>query len=213
MSDTLKQLTEAVIAGNATLAGKITEQALAEGIAPTKVLTDGLIAGMSVVGVRFKAEEIFVPEVLIAARAMKTGVEILRPRLAGEAVPMAGTIVLGTVQGDLHDIGKNLVAMMMEGVGFKVIDLGVNVAPERFVEAINEHEPDLVGMSALLTTTMPMMKETLEAFKAAGVRGRVKVVVGGAPVNENFARQIGADGYAPDAGSAADLAKALVVTG
>jgi 5-methyltetrahydrofolate--homocysteine methyltransferase len=165
---------------------------------------------MDRVGADFKSGDLFVPEVLIAARAMRAGMDILRPLLAESDVPSAGKIVLGTVAGDLHDIGKNLVAMMLEGGGFDIVDLGIDIAPEKFVEAVKTEQADLVGMSALLTTTMPSMEKIIDALKAAGVRDSVKVMIGGAPVTQDYADRIGADGYAPDAASAVDLARALV---
>ncbi|MGQ9780212.1 MAG: corrinoid protein [Bacillota bacterium] len=206
----LKALAEALIAGNAQKVKELTEEALKEGIHPATIVNEGLIAGMSVVGQRFKNNEIYVPEVLIAARAMHAGLNILKPLLAEKKVQPVGKVVIGTVKGDLHDIGKNLVAMMLEGAGFEVIDLGIDVSPQKFVEAVQTHNPHHVAMSALLTTTMPMMKETIEALKAAGLRDKVKVMIGGAPVTQQYADQIGADGYAPDAASAAELAKALL---
>ncbi|MCL6591492.1 MAG: corrinoid protein [Firmicutes bacterium] len=206
----LKALAEALIAGNAPKVKELTEAAIAEGLHPATIVNEGLIAGMSVVGQRFKNNEIYVPEVLIAARAMHTGLNLLKPLLAEKKVEPVGRVVIGTVKGDLHDIGKNLVAMMLEGAGFEVIDLGYDVSPQKFVEAVKTHNPHHVAMSALLTTTMPAMKETIEALKAAGLRDKVKVMIGGAPVTQQYADQIGADGYAPDAASAAELAKALL---
>lgn len=186
-----------------------TEQAIADGVPVMEVLEEGLISGMSVVGEDFKHNRIYVPEVLIAARAMKTAVEVLKPLLTQSGgTPSSGTLIMGTVKGDLHDIGKNLVCMMAEGAGFKVVNLGVDQAAEKFVDAVREHEADVVGMSALLTTTMLYMKTVIEALKEAGL-GHVKVCVGGAPVSAKFAREIGADGYAPDAASAVDLFKSL----
>ncbi len=187
----------------------LTEQALGEGLDPGKVLNDGLVAGMNVVGQRFKNNEFYVPEVLIAARAMKSAMELLRPKLASSGHQAKGTVAIGTVRGDLHDIGKNLVAMMLEGAGYDVMDLGVDVKPERFVEAIKEGA-DVVAMSALLTTTMPAMKETIEAITSEGERGKAKVMIGGAPVTQNYADEIGADGYAADAASAVDTANVLL---
>lgn len=206
----LKEIAEALIAGNAPKVKELTHKALEEGIGAGIIIKDGLIAGMSVVGERFKKNEVYVPEVLIAARAMHAGLDILKPLLAeGELEPI-GTFVIGTVKGDLHDIGKNLVSMMMEGAGFKVINLGVDISPDKFVEAVKEHKPDVVGLSALLTTTMTAMKDTIEALEAAGVRDQVKVIIGGAPVTQNYSDEIGADGYGPDASSAVDVAKALL---
>jgi len=204
----LKALADAVIKGDQGTAVEITKAALSEGTAPKTVLDEGLIAGMDVVGARFKKNEIYIPEVLIAARAMKMAMEVLEPELVKAGVEPIGKLVIGTVQGDLHDIGKNLVAMMLKGAGFEVIDLGVDVAPEKFVAEAKAHGVQLVGMSALLTTTMPGMEKTIKALQEAGVG--VKVMVGGAPVTESFAQKIGAQGFAPDAASAVDTAKSLV---
>jgi 5-methyltetrahydrofolate--homocysteine methyltransferase len=178
-------------------------------MAPGDILAGGLISGMDEVGRDFKAGDLFVPEVLIAARAMHSGMNVLRPLLAEGDVPSAGRYVIGTVKGDLHDIGKNLVKMMLEGAGFETIDLGTDVEPNAFVEAVREHQPNLVGMSALLTTTMTQMKATVEALDEAGLRDSVKIMIGGAPVTAAFAEQIGADAYAPDAASAVDVAREL----
>lgn len=210
MTDTLNALKEAVIVGNASAAKELTEKALAENISAKQILDEALIPGMTVVGEKFKNNEYYVPEVLIAARAMYSALDILRPILSKSEVETKGTVVIGTVKGDLHDIGKNLVRMMLEGGGFKVIDLGVDVAPEKFIEAINEHNAQILAMSALLTTTMPSMKTTIEALKSVGIRDKVKVMVGGAPVTQQWADEIGADGYAPDAASAVDKAKELL---
>jgi len=174
------------------------------------VLNDGLIAGLSVVGEKFKANEFYVPEVLIAARAMKSGMEILAPKLSEAGVEPIGRIVLGTVKGDLHDIGKNLVSMMLQGGGFEVIDLGTDVPTEKFVSAAKENDAKVVGLSALLTTTMPQMGEVVKAIQEAGLKGKVKTIIGGAPVTQGFADEIGADGYASDAAAAVDTTKALV---
>lgn len=182
-------------------------QALAEGIEPAKVLNDALISGMTQVGQLFEDGEFFVPEMLVAARAMQAGVAILKPRLVEDDVKPIGRVVIGTVKGDLHDIGKNLVAMMLEGVGFEVVDLGTDVTPEKFTDALTEHEAQLLGMSALLTTTMPSMRAVIEKLKEAGLREKVKVMIGGAPVTQNYANEIGADIYAPDGPSAARKAK------
>ncbi len=205
----LGALAQAIITGNAADAKALTEAALAEGVSPSDVLNNGLIAGMNVVGERFKNNEFYVPEVLIAARAMKNAMEVLRPKLAASGVEPKGRVAIGTVRGDLHDIGKNLVAMMLEGAGFEIIDLGVDVKPEQFVDAVRDGA-DVVAMSALLTTTMPAMKETIEALKATQVRDKACVLIGGAPVTQNYCNEIGADGYAPDAASAVDTAKALL---
>lgn len=205
----LSALAENLINGKAPEVKKLTEEALAEGVAPGEVLNDGLIKGMSVVGERFKNNEFYVPEVLIAARAMHAGMDILKPALAESGVKPIGRIMLGTVKGDLHDIGKNLVAMMMEGAGFEVVDLGIDVSPEQFVESAKDGG-GVIAMSALLTTTMTAMKTTMDALVEAGVRDSVKVLIGGAPVTQNYADEIGADGYARDAASAADKAKELI---
>lgn len=210
MTDTLNALKEAVIVGNAPAARELTEKALAEDISAKQILDEALIPGMTVVGEKFKNNEYYVPEVLIAARAMYAALDILRPILSKSEVEVKGTVVIGTVKGDLHDIGKNLVRMMLEGGGFRVIDLGVDVAPEKFIEAIKDNNAQILAMSALLTTTMPSMKVTIDALKDAGLRDKVKVMVGGAPVTQQWADEIGADGYAPDAASAVDKAKELV---
>ena len=186
----LKALADAVIKGDQGTAVEITKAALSEGTAAKSVLEEGLIAGMDVVGARFKKNEIYIPEVLIAARAMKMAMEVLEPELAKAGVEPVGKLVIGTVQGDLHDIGKNLVAMMLKGAGFEVIDLGVDVSPEKFVEGAKSNGVQLVGMSALLTTTMPGMEKTIKALQDAGVSA--KIMVGGAPVTESFAQKIGA---------------------
>jgi len=207
--DLLQELAQAVINGNAPNAKELAQKAIDNGMDPGEVLNQGLIVGMNEVGRRFKANEFYVPEVLIAARAMHAAMDVLKPLLAQSDMEPAGKVIIGTVKGDLHDIGKNLVAMMLEGGGFEVIDLGVDVSPEKFLEAVNEHQPNLVGLSALLTTTMPAMKTTIDALVEAGVRDKVKVMIGGAPVTQRYADEIKADGYAPDAASAVDLAREL----
>ena len=204
------ELTTALINGKAPVVRELTEKALAEGEKPGDVLNKGLVAGMSVVGQKFKDNEFYVPEVLIAARAMKNGMQILRPKLAESGVQPVAKVAIGTVRGDLHDIGKNLVAMMMEGAGFEIVDLGVDVKPEQFVQSVKEKNTGLICLSALLTTTMPAMKETILALSDAGIRSDVCVMIGGAPVTQNYANEIGADGYAPDAASAVDQAKVLL---
>ncbi len=206
MSD-LAALTEAIKKGNRAEATKLTKAAIDGNVNPKDILS-ALVTGMDDVGVRFKANQIFVPEVLIAARAMKESMALLEPLLAKAGIKPAFTAVIGTVQGDLHDIGKNLVAMMWKGANIQVVDLGTNVSPEKFVAAAKEHNAQIVGLSALLTTTMPAMKTTVEAIKAAGLT-QTKVVIGGAPITQEFATQIGADGYSPDAASAVDLARKL----
>lgn len=204
----MKALSEAVIRGDQTKALEITRAAISEGVPPGIILNDGLIAGMNVIGERFKNNEVYIPEVLIAARAMKSALEVLAPKLVEAGVEPVGKAVMGTVQGDLHDIGKNLVAMMLKGAGFDVVDLGVDVSAAKFVEKAKETKAKLVGMSALITTTMPSMEKTIKALKDAGLA--VKTMIGGAPVTQAYADRIGADGYAPDAASAVDLAKSLI---
>ncbi|MGD0576265.1 MAG: corrinoid protein [Anaerolineales bacterium] len=206
---TIQQIAEAVIGGKAAATQQEVKNALQAGIKPEQILSEGLIAAMSEVGARFERGEFYVPEMLIAARAMQSGLSILRPLLTEQAMAMRGKVVIGTVKGDLHDIGKNLVAMMLEGAGYEVVDLGTDVPPEKFASAVREHHPALVGMSALLTTTMRNMKETIEAIEDIGLRGQVKIIVGGAPLTEAFAKEVGADGYAPDASRAVALAKSL----
>ena len=204
----LKALSEAIIKGDQKTAVDITRAAINEGMAPATILGDGLIAGMSVIGIRFKANEVYIPEVLIAARAMKMAMEILEPKLIEAGVKPLGKAIIGTVQGDLHDIGKNLVAMMLKGAGFEVVDLGVDVSADKFVAKAKETNPHLVGLSALLTTTMPSMEKTIRALKDAGISA--KTMIGGAPVTQAYADKIGADGYSADAASAVDLAKSLL---
>ncbi len=204
----LKALADAVIKGDQNTAVEITKAALAESTPAKSVLDEGLIAGMDIIGARFKKNEVYIPEVLIAARAMKMAMAILEPELAREGVEPLGKCLIGTVQGDLHDIGKNLVAMMLKGAGFDVVDLGVDVEPEKFVEQVRAANAHVVGLSALLTTTMPGMEKTLKALRDAGAS--IKVMIGGAPVTPDYADRIGADGYAADAASAVDIAKSLV---
>ena len=206
----LKELASALMRGDAPGVEKLTKEAIDAGIGAKEILEEGLIAGMHVVGERFKNNEIYVPEVLIAARAMHTGMKVLEPLLVKAGVKPVGTIAMGTVRGDLHDIGKNLVGMMLRGNGFKVIDLGIDVTPQKFVEVAKNEGVNLIGMSALLTTTMPSMKATIDELQKAGLLGKVKVMIGGAPVTQRYAAEIGADGYAPDAASAVDKAKALL---
>ena len=206
----LKQISENLIQGKADKVKELTQRSVDEGQDVSKILNEGLLAGMSVVGDKFKKNEFYVPEVLIAARAMKAGMQIIRPLLAEKGVKGAGKIILGTVRGDLHDIGKNLVGMMLEGAGFEITDLGVDVPPEKFVEAAKEKDVDIIGLSALLTTTMPGMKDVIEAIKSSDLKDKVKVMIGGAPVTQDYADEIGADGYAPDAASAVDKAKQLI---
>jgi len=206
----LEELKRAVLSGDDERAAELTKKALEEGIEPGKVLNEALIPAMEIVGREYEEGERYVPEMLISAEAMKAAMEVLRPRLMETGVRLKGKVVIGTVEGDLHDIGKNLVAMMLEGAGFEVIDLGVEVTAERFVQAVREHKPDVLGMSALLTTTMIHMPEVIEALKEAGLREEVKVIVGGAPVTQEYAEKIGADGYAPDAANAVAVVKKLL---
>lgn len=201
---------EALYGGDAETVAKLTQQALDNGDAPDQVLAEGLVRGMNVVGVDFRDGELFIPEVLMAADAMKAGMELLRPLLAEGKSTSLGTVVIGTVQGDLHDIGKNLVGMLLEGAGFDVVDVGIDVAPEKFAEAVKEHKADVIGLSALLTTSMTMMVPTMEALANAGVRDSVKVLVGGAPVTQDYATEINADGYASNAASAVDKVKEML---
>jgi 5-methyltetrahydrofolate--homocysteine methyltransferase len=210
MSDILAKLAQAVIEGDRESTPGLTQQALDEGLDPGVILNEGLMPGMAHVGEAFRSGDMFVPEVLLAARAMQASMDLLRPLLVETDAKMAGKIVIGTVKGDLHDIGKNLVAMMCEGAGFEVTDLGRDVDPSRFVEAVKEVSAEIVAMSALLTTTMRSMELTIKALQEAGLRDQIKIMVGGAPVTQEFADQIGADGYAPNAAAAADLAKNLV---
>jgi 5-methyltetrahydrofolate--homocysteine methyltransferase len=209
-SNILEQIASNLYSGEDKVVADLVQQSLDQGMSPAEILNDGLIAGMDEVGKDFKAGDLFVPEVLIAARAMHAGMDVLRPLLSESDVPSAGKYVIGTAQGDLHDIGKNLVKMMLEGAGFETVDLGTDVRPEDFVAAVQEHQPQVLGISALLTTTMPGMKATIEALQEAGLRDTVKIMVGGAPVTAAFAEQIGADAYAPDAATAVDIARGLV---
>ena len=201
-------LTQAIIAGKRKEVPELVQQCLAAGETAGTIVEQRLVPGMAIVGEKFKQNEIFVPEMLIAARAMKEALKILEPLLAAAGVKPEHNAVIGTVEGDLHDIGKNLVAMMWKGANIEVIDLGVNVPPARFVEAVKQHQPKLVGLSALLTTTMPTMRDTVKALRDAGLA--VKIVIGGAPITLEYAREIGADGYAADAGSAVDAAMELL---
>ena len=210
MSELLGKMAESLIAGNIDKVVGFTKEALAGGALPKDILDQGLLAGMDVVGQRFKAEEMFIPEVLRCAKCMHGAMEILRPLLAETGAEPIGTFVVGTVKGDLHDIGKNLVGMMFEGAGFDVVDLGIDKEPQAFVDAVKAHKAKLVGLSALLTTTMPKMGETINAIKEAGIRDQVKIMVGGAPVTASFAKEIGADGYASNAASAVEKGKELL---
>ena len=210
MSTIYEELFTAILEGNNEITPTLVQKGLDEGLVPKDILDHGLVVGMNEVGARFKAGDMYVPEVLMSAEAMQAGLKILRPLLVSSGAQLIGKIVLGTVKGDLHDIGKNLVGMMCEGAGFEVIDLGFNVEPERFVEATKEHQPQIVGLSALLTTTMRAMAHTIKAFEEAGLRDKVKIMVGGAPVDAEFSRRIGADGYGSNAPAGVDLAKRFV---
>ncbi len=210
MEEILDKIAKELITGNEAEVKRLAQEALDKDANAREILDNGLLSGMDVVGKRFKAGDMFIPEVLLCARCMHSAMDILKPLLAEGDVNGAGTVVIGTVEGDLHDIGKNLVAMMLQGAGFKVIDLGSNIKPQAFVGAVKEHNPDIVGMSALLTTTMPKMKETIEALTEAGVRDKIKIMAGGAPVTQDFVYKIGGDGYGANAASAAERAKALV---
>jgi 5-methyltetrahydrofolate--homocysteine methyltransferase len=208
--EVLQKISEELQVGNYQEVPKLIQEALNAKIPPAKILSDGLVAGMDIVGDKFRRDELFMPEVLISAKAMQSGMEVLRPKLIEVGAKLAGKVIVGTVKGDLHDIGKNLVGMLMEGAGFQVIDLGIDVASEKFVETVKSQKPDIIGLSALLTTTMPKMKEVIESLVEAGVRKSVKVMVGGAPVTEKFAKDVGADAYAPDAASAVEKARELI---
>lgn len=206
----LKQLHDAVLTGNAKTAKAVTETALAEGVEPMTLVQQYMMPAMAEVGRRFECNEYFVPELLLAARAMKASLELIRPLLQASGTEPVGRVAVGTVKGDLHDIGKNLVSAMLEGGGYEVIDLGVNVSPEQFIAAIKEKGANIIAMSALLTTTMPSMKTTMDALKEAGVREQVKVLVGGAPVTQKYADEIGADGFSETAAGAVAAAKKVV---
>ncbi|MCE5242775.1 MAG: corrinoid protein [Syntrophobacteraceae bacterium] len=201
---------EALIAGDQAKLAGLTRTALDNGVAARQILNDGLITGMDIIGEKMENEDMFIPEVLLAAKAMSGILETLKPLLSEGDVRVAGKAVIGTVKGDLHDIGKNLVAMMLESSGFEVFNLGVDVTPEKFLAAAKENDADMLCLSALLTTTMPMMKKVIDAFVESGMRSRVKILVGGAPVTQKYAEEIGADGFAPDAGSAVKLAKSIL---
>ena len=206
----LEDISASLQKGKAKEVKELVQQAIDQGIGARAILEEGLLAGMGVIGGKFKRNEVFVPEVLIAARAMNAGAALLKPYLATAGVEATGKVILGTVKGDMHDIGKNLVRMMMEGKGLEVIDLGVDVSAEKFVQAVNDHNADIVALSALLTTTMNEMKVVIEALNAAGIRDKVKVMIGGAPITESFRVTIGADAYTSDAASASDSAIALI---
>jgi 5-methyltetrahydrofolate--homocysteine methyltransferase len=212
MEALIKEIHTAVIEGQSALVQEKVNAALAAGVDATVILNDGMISAMAEVGQLFQEGECFVPEMLIAARAMQTGMALIKPSLQEAGAKSAGKIVIGTVKGDLHDIGKNLVAMMLEGAGFEIVDLGTDVAPEKFIAVVRENDPQIVAMSALLTTTMLAMETTLTALKDAGVREQVKVMIGGAPITQSYAHQIGADGFSPDASRAVAVAKSLIST-
>ena len=205
----LKKITESLIQGNVSQIRELVQEAIDDGQDTGMILQEGLIAGMNVIGDRFKMNEIYIPEVLIAARAMKEGMVLLRPLIASEEIKNEGAIVLGTVKGDLHDIGKNLVGMMLEGAGFDVIDLGIDVDPEKFVEATKENNASIIGLSCLLTTTMAAMEDAILSINNSRLNAKVKIMIGGAPITQKYADEIGADGYAPDAARAVDLARQL----
>ena len=209
MSRLFERMSTAVLEGDIDNAAKLVERSLNKGLAAKDILDNGLVPGMDEVGIRFRRGDMFVPEVIMSADAMSAGLEILRPELVASGVKLIGKMVMGTVKGDLHDIGKNLVDMMCEGAGFEIIDLGFNVAPDVFVSAIKEHQPDIVGMSAMLTTTMRAMGYTIKSIEEAGLRDQVQIIVGGAPVDQEFANRIGADGYGSNAATAVELAKRL----
>jgi 5-methyltetrahydrofolate--homocysteine methyltransferase len=206
----LESLAQSIIEGDIDQVVSATKSLVGEGKNPVEIINDGLIAGMNVVGVRFKAGDMFVPEVLMSAKAMGSAMDIVKPLIADSDMPSSGKILIGTVKGDLHDIGKNLVAMMLESGGFDVVNLGIDISPDDFLDAIDEHQPDIVGLSALLSTTMPAMKETIDAIAEEGLRDKVKIIVGGAPITQAFADEIGADGFAPDAAAATDLCRTLL---
>jgi corrinoid protein of di/trimethylamine methyltransferase len=208
---TLEQISELLQQGKAKNVQELVGQALAEGHTAVDILNQGLLAGMSIIGVKFKANEVYVPDVLIASRAMNAGMEVLKPHLVGSDVKPLGKVILGTVEGDLHDIGKNLVKIMLQGSGFEVVDLGVDVSAEKFIAKIREEQPRFVAISALLTTTMTNMEKVIKAIEKEGLRDQVVIMIGGAPVTASFAQSIGADLYAPDAASAADVAKTKIV--
>lgn len=208
--DLIQNIYREVVEGNQKAVKEAVQAALDANLAADVILSDGLIAAMGEVGSLFEQGEYFVPEMLVSAKSMQEGLNLLRPLLVAQGIEPIGKVVIGTVKGDLHDIGKNLVSMMLEGAGFEVVDLGTDTSPEKFIDAIHQHQPQLIGMSAMLTTTMPNMRHVITALESAGMRQSVKVMIGGAPVTETFASQIGADGYAPDASRAVALAKSLL---
>jgi len=210
MSRIFERISTAILEGDSEKAASLAQRALDSGESPKDVLDNALVVGMGEVGARFKRGDMFVPEVLMSAEAMQAGLSVLRPHLLASGAKLVGKIVMGTVKGDLHDIGKNLVSMMCEGAGFDIIDIGFNAEPDKFIAAIKEHQPDIVGMSAMLTTTMRAMGHTIKAIEEAGLRDQVKIMVGGAPVDAEFAKRIGADGYGSNAPAGSDLAKQFV---
>ena len=210
METVIKEIYDGILNGNQKVVPVKVNEALDASMDPAYVLNEGMVAAMAEVGRLFEEGEYYVPEMLIAARAMQAGLAVLKPRLVQSDFKSAGKVAIGTVKGDLHDIGKNLVSMMLEGAAFEIVDLGTDVSPEKFVEAVQTSGANIIAMSALLTTTMPNMKNTIEALQAAGIRDKVKVMIGGAPVTDSYAQQIGADGYSPDASRAVALAKSLV---
>jgi 5-methyltetrahydrofolate--homocysteine methyltransferase len=208
--DTLNEISERIQQGDEEKVPELTRQAVEQKVPPKKILDEGLIGGMNIIGERYKAHEIFLPQVLLAAKAMYAGMEVLRPLFVKEGMPSVGKVVIGSVQGDLHDIGKNLVGIMLKGAGFEVVDLGNDVPPEKFVEAATKEDATVIGMSALLTTTMPVMKRTVDLLEEKGLRAKIRTIIGGAPVSEEFARQIGADGYGYDSTNAVECVKKLI---
>ena len=210
MDALFEKIAERLIVGKIDEVKELSQQALDQGAAPRDIIDKGLLAGMDVVGKRFKAGDMFIPEVLLCARCMHGAMDILKPLLSEADAAGVGTYLIGTVEGDLHDIGKNLVSMMLQGAGFEVIDLGTNITPQQFVDAVKEHKPTILGLSALLTTTMPKMEETIKALKEAGIRDQVKIMAGGAPVTQAFVEEIGADAYGANAASATEKAKELM---
>jgi len=210
MSELYTKMAEMVVSGDVEGIERLTRQMVNDGAKPKEILDKGLLPGMEIVGQRFKVGDLYVPEVLLSARTMHAALDILQPLLSESDQTGSGAIVIGTVEGDIHNVGKNLVAMVLEGAGFKVVDLGVNVKPQAFVESVKQYRPDIVAMSALLTTTIPKMAETIQALQAAGIRNQVRIMAGGAPVTEAYVMKIGGDGYAPNAVLAVDKAKALL---
>lgn len=210
--DILQQLSESLQKGDAGKVSELTKKAIGDKFEPKAILDDGLIAGMTVIGEKFKIHEIFLPDVLLAAKAMYAGMDLLKPLMIKEGIPTIGKIVIGSVQGDLHDIGKNLVSIMLKGAGFEVIDLGNNVSPERFIETAEKEDADVIGMSALLTTTMPVMKKVIELTKKRGIYGKRKIIVGGAPLSSEYAKEIGADAYCFDSVNAVECVKGFMRT-